>query len=186
MKPLWDEHLVQKMVDLQQLQSEEEPNIEKMFTVQQLEHLQMGGPGAQTWEDVDTPIQHPPIPNPDAPKRAPLGLKRFAKSPNKKFPKRKLEYDDEDEVRTTKRTKEQEDAKSSGVTHVVELINHNFSKQLCFLVQSYDKQTNEVILRETFGPKKIPNYLSRVMKANPKKCNEIASKMFNLLSKYDF
>ncbi len=142
----------------------------------------MGGPGAQTWEA--TPSNPPSLPKPDAPKRVPAGLKRFEKSPSKKFPKRKLEFEGEDEVGAAKRSKD--DGKKEGVTHVVELINHNFSKQVCFLVQTYDKQTNEVLLRETFGPKKIPNYLSRVMKANPKKCNEIASKMFNLLSKYDF
>lgn len=131
--------------------------------------------------------QHPLPSNSLAPKRAPIGIKKFDRTPTKKFPKRKLNFDGDDQPGpSSKSSKTEEETKSPGITHKVEMINHNFSKQLCFLVQSYDKQTNEVVLRETFGPKKIPKYLSRVMKANPGKCNEIASKMFNLLSQYDF
>ncbi len=163
---------------------QEDEYVLKMYNMQQLQELQMGGPGGQTLEA--TPSNPPVWAKPDAPMRPPIGLKRFEKSPTKKFPKRKLEFEGEDVVRSTRRPREQDEGKKEGVTHVVELMNHNFSKQVCFLVQTYDKESNEVILRETFGPKKIPNYLSRVMKANPKKCNEIASKMFNLLSKYDF
>lgn len=170
MDPVWDEYLVQRMNDLQQLEDLAQPT------------------------QLETPANQPSVLKPDAPKRAPIGLKRFERSPTKKFPKRKLEYDEEDDQCETKRRVSSEgdevrtrsDPKKEGVTHVVEFVKHDFSKKMCFLIQSFDKQTNEILSRETFGPNKIPKYLSRVMKANPTKCKEIASKMFNLLSKYTF
>lgn len=130
---------------------------------------------------MEEQIIQPPVDKPDVLKRAPIG--------RKKFPPRKLNFDaEEDENVRTNKKGEMIDGKSkaSGIAHVVELIKHDFSKKLCFLIQSMDKQTNKVISRETFGPKKIPMYLTRVMKANPQKSHEIAVKMIELLSEYEF